>query len=90
MNQYIFTIYDTKAEAYTAPFVAKTAGIASRMFEELVNQQGHQFNKFPGDYVLYQVGSWDESNGVCTPMEPTNLGAGLQYLATGPELAREA
>lgn len=88
MDQLIFTVFDQKANAYTAPFVTKTKGLAIRMFEELVNQKGHQFNKFPEDYTLYCVGLWDESNGVCTPATPENMGTAVQYLAINDEPMR--
>lgn len=86
MNQMVFSIYDSKAEAYTNPFVAKTRGLAVRMFQELVNQQGHQFNKFPADYTLFAIGLWDESVGVVTATEPENMGTGLGYIEEGARL----
>ena len=82
MTQFIFTVYDSAANAYLAPFVAKTAGLAVRMFEEMCTSEGHQFNKFPADYTLYQVGVWDEANGVVTETEKVDLGTAIQFLNT--------
>lgn len=79
MKQLIFTVYDSKAEAYLAPFTTKTLGLAERMFQELVNQDGHQFNRFPGDYTLFCVGEWNEATGVCQAIEPINMGAGITH-----------
>lgn len=88
-EQLIFTVYDQKAQAYLSPFVTKTKGLAIRMFEELVNQAGHQFYKFPADYTLYCVGLWDETNGVATPTSPENMGTAIQYLAGSEDLKLE-
>lgn len=88
MIELIFTVYDNAAGAYLAPFTAKTAGLAVRMFEELCATEGHQFNKFPGDYTLFQVGIWDLENGVPTATEKTDLGTAIQYVANQNEPLR--
>lgn len=92
MTQLVFSVYDAAAEAWLSPFVAKTAGIATRMFDELVNQDGHQFNRFPTDYQLFQIGQWDEQTGHMESKPKVDLGMAIQYLEGGPKLeeAKEA
>ena len=53
----IYTVYDSKAEAYLTPFFLKTDALAMREIETAVNTADHQFNKYPGDYTLYRTGS---------------------------------
>lgn len=81
--QPIFSVFDSKAEAFTAPFVAKTRGLAVRMFEELVNQEGHQFCKFPEDYTLFVIGNWDEVKGEVKAQTPESLGVAIGYTRGG-------
>lgn len=78
MTQHIFTIHDSKAEAYLAPYMASTYGIAERMFTELVNTNGHQFNKYPADYTLYCVGKFDTQNAMLKPTDLTVIITGIQ------------
>lgn len=80
MTQHMFAVYDSKAQAYLAPFPANTHGIAERMFSDLVNQQGHQFNRHPQDYTLYKIGTFETDNGTIKATEMTALVTGLQLL----------
>lgn len=86
--QLIFSVYDSAAEMYLDPFVAPTLEVALRGFRQVVNREGHQFNAFPADYTLFQVGEFDPHTGVLRANAPTNLGNGLTVLqATAQPLA---
>lgn len=80
MTQHLFTVYDSKAEAYLQPFAANTYGIAERMFSDMVNQQGHQFNRHPQDYSLYCIGTFETTTAEVKPKEHTHLANGLTVL----------
>lgn len=76
----IFSIYDTKAEAYLQPFFLKTTAIAIREIETAVNNPEHQFGKYPQDYVLFELGTWDEEKGQCEMLSaPLSLGVTLEF-----------
>lgn len=62
----IFTVYDSKADAYMTPFFTMTAGLAVRSFQEASIQEGHQFNKHAADYTLYEIGDYNEQKGIIT------------------------
>lgn len=76
----LFSIYDSKAQAYQTPFGSQTVATALRSFEGAVTEEGHQFNKHAMDYTLFQVGSFDETTGVITPITAVNLGLAAQFL----------
>ena len=80
MTQHIFAVYDSKAEAYLAPFTAGTYGIAERMFSDLVNQNGHQFNRHPADYTLYVIGTFDTANAELSSKVLVVIITGIQAL----------
>lgn len=61
MIQRVFTIYDSKSEAYLQPFFMLTDGQARRAIEDCVNDPGHQFGRHPEDYTLFFLGTWDDS-----------------------------
>jgi len=69
MKHRIFSIFDVKAQAYLPPFCLAETGMALRAFSDCVNSRDHQFGKHPGDYTLFELGSFDDSVCVvsCTP-----------------------
>ena len=77
----IFRVYDSKAEAYMPPFTSPTAGTAIRSFEAAVNEEGHEFQKFAGDYTLFEVGECDDTHhGGTWHDAPVNLGLALTFV----------
>lgn len=81
MIEEIFTVYDSAAKRYLQPFFAPTLEVAIRMFRELANKPEHQFGKYPSDYELRHIGSFDGETGTVTPADPTHsLGVALTYV----------
>jgi len=76
----MFTVYDSKAEAYLRPFYMNTKGEAIRLFTDMANDQNHQFFKHPEDYTLFELGDYEDTNGsfdLCkTPMA---IGKALEF-----------
>lgn len=71
MNIEIFAVYDSAAERHLDPFTGPTIEFAIRGFREACTTDGHQFKKFPEDYVLYHVGTFDTVLGQVTGMPNT-------------------
>jgi len=65
-----FSIYDRKALVYHPPFFAATQPAAIRMLSDLVQDANTSVGRHPGDYVLYLVGSYSDSNGTLEPVSP--------------------
>lgn len=81
MESKIFTVYDQKAGAYLPPFFLPTAGMAIRAFEECINSPDHQFGKYPHDYTLYQLGSFDDNSATFITDNSVSLGNGVEFIA---------
>lgn len=75
----MFVIQDVKADAYRSPFFFSTNGEALRAFSELVNDGQSMISKYPEDFKLWVVATYDDSNGVIRPMEHVALGFGSEY-----------
>lgn len=87
----IFTVYDSKAEAYLQPFFADTTGIALRDFETACNDSAHQFARHAGDYTLFEIGLFDERKARFENLTtPINLGLALTYISSSPEQEQSA
>ncbi len=79
----IYSVFDSKAEAFLQPFYQTTVGLAVRAFETAANEEGHQFQKYAGDYTLFELGEFDQSSGHFTiHTAPVNLGTAITYLNT--------
>ena len=59
----IYAIYDEKAEAYNAPFPLATDGLAKRSFEMACTNPQTDLYKYPGDFKLYCIATWDDNKG---------------------------
>lgn len=68
-----FSVYDGKAKTFSVPFFKLTVGMALRDFEDLVNHPETMVNRHPEDFVLYEVGNFDDSNGMLEFISPLNL-----------------
>lgn len=81
MTSKLFTVYDSKAEAFLQPVYAKTVGIFMRMVAQAVNDPNHDFHKTPGDYTFFEIGEWDDASGMIRMLESRiNLGGAIELL----------
>ncbi len=64
----IYSIYDSKAEAYLQPIFATTNGVAIRMFSKAISDEDHAFNQNAEDFTLFEIGSFFEDTAIIEPM----------------------
>jgi len=78
----VFTVYDSKVEAYMNPFYLPAKGAAIRTFTDLVNDKSHPIGKYPADYTLFEIGSYDDQNGqIVMHKTHVSLGVGTEFLS---------
>lgn len=63
-----FSVRDQKGEVFNTPFFKKTHGEAERDFTTLCKDQNSMVSKFPDDFDLYFLGSYDDQTGVFKPL----------------------
>lgn len=81
----VFSVYDTKTKSYSNPFYSPTPDSAIRAFVDITNNPKSDVNRHPSDYILHQIGEFDDSTGLLTPQTPViNLGIGSDYLKSMP------
>lgn len=86
----MYAIYDSKAEGYLLPIFCKTPGVALRRFSEALTDPKHDFCRWPADYTLFEVGTFNHDNGLVTANEQrVNLGNGLEIKSQLESEARE-
>lgn len=60
--QTLFTVKDKKATGYSPVFQKPTAGLAEREMCDIARDPQSQLAKYPQDFALYAVGTWDETS----------------------------
>ena len=83
----VYTVYDTKAEIYMNPFFQKARGEAIRSFTNLANDESTTVGKYPADFVLFEIGEYDDSSGELISGVHTSLGVALEYVGNSVPMA---
>lgn len=63
----LVTIHDTKADLHYKPNTARTPGDFVRSVQMEAKNPDSMIHKYPADYDLVVLGSWDEATGTITP-----------------------
>jgi len=83
----VFGVYDSKAKAYWPPVYLQQEGLAIRQFTDMVNDGKSTPSKYPADFILYRVGSWDDQTCLFTnEVPPVQLAVGIECVKVQPEL----
>lgn len=76
----LYSVCDMKVGAFMPPFVARARGEALRSFMSACQDEKHQFFAHKGDYVLFQIGSFDDVEGVlAAPSRPERVIGGDEF-----------
>lgn len=87
MKLQVFSVFDSKAEAFIQPWYSQTLGTAIRSFEAAVNTEAHDFQKHAGDYTLFHLGEFDQTLGQFTQLPAAvNLGLAVNFIKEGPHV----
>lgn len=82
MNLFVFSVYDSKVEAFMNPFFMNSKGEAIRAFSDTVADSKHPFAKHPADYTLFCLGTFDNSTGEFDRLStPQSLGLAIEFIA---------
>jgi hypothetical protein len=74
-----FTVYDSKSEAYLQPFFTGTKGQALRSFQDTANDPQSQICRHAADFILFQIGEFNDANAEFKPCMHTNLGCAIEF-----------
>lgn len=65
----IFALYDHRLGGYTNPFAMQTEGMAWRWFADQMSDPQNPMRRWPQDYELHVLGSFDKQTGRLTPSD---------------------
>lgn len=69
--RYVCAVFDSAVQAYGQPFFVIATGAAVRSFVDECNREAADNGLYmhPEDYVLYQLGAFDDETGEFTPCQ---------------------
>jgi len=70
----VFSIRDVKACSFGAPFFVPTVGVAVRAVVEAGKARDNNIGLYPADHELIEIGLFDSSKGVMTPLDAISHG----------------
>jgi hypothetical protein len=77
----VYTVYDSKAEAFLQPFFSQSKGVAIRSFQEAVRDEKSNISKYPEDFTLFELGEYDDANSKFNLHNtPQSLGVAVEFL----------
>jgi len=56
----IYVLHDSKAKMYHTPFYMVNDDACLRTMVDMVNNQENEVSKFPEDFTLFNIGTFDE------------------------------
>lgn len=79
MKVNMYAVYDAKAAVFQKPFFFANDDVAMRAFAGIMANPDDPMARFPEDFVLHEVGSWDDDLGAVIGVEtPRSIANGLQ------------
>jgi hypothetical protein len=64
MLKTLYSVYDRKSKIYAQPFTEVADGTAIRAMQDIIaNNPNHPFARYPEDFELIRVGSFNEMDG---------------------------
>lgn len=80
----VFSIFDTKGEAFCLPFYKQTKGLAIRDFTDAIKDPQSPYSKYPSEFIMYEIGEYDDSSGSLLNYEVNVLvGHGSDFINVG-------
>ncbi len=90
MQLLMFTVYDSKAEAYLPPIYNQSRGAAVRAFTDTANDPTTMIGKHPEDYSFFEIASFNDASGRVQMHDVyVSLGVAIEYLEQRYEPLRE-
>lgn len=73
MQLQLYSVYDKKTQVFSPPMSFHNDEHAQRDLANEVTSKGGMLAKFPSDYELHRVGSWDDHDGKLEAVIPPVL-----------------
>lgn len=77
----IYSVYDSKLEAFMQPFFMQSKGLALRAFSDTALDSNTVIGKHPSDYTLFELGEFDDASAkFVMHSTPISLGVAIEFI----------
>ena len=73
MKLQAFSIFDHASETFAGPFFVPSERVALRVYSEIANNPQSDVSKYPKDYELFHIGTFDTTTALLTDEKPTMI-----------------
>ena len=87
---YAFALLDTKAQYFGTPFFCQSKGEAIRVCMDAMQDMRSTIARYPADFTLFLIGSYDTETANLFREQPENLGVLVTFLPQQTQLPLEA
>lgn len=75
----VYSIFDTEVKAYMQPFFLRSKGEAIRALTSLLEDKNSNVAKYPEQFVLFEIGDYDDEKGLIISHTPESLGVAIEF-----------
>lgn len=76
----LYAVRDVKADAFSSLMPIATEGLAIRSFAEACKDRNSDLNKYPEDYMLYEIGTWEANTGAVSSCLPKFIASASAFV----------
>ena len=70
----LYSVFDIKPKIYYPPNACHNVGDALRFYNNMFQREGSNFNRYPEDYQVFELGAFDDSTGMIEMLQnPTMI-----------------
>ena len=77
----VYSIHDVASKAYAQPFTQQADGEAARTFTDIAIDPQSKIGKFPKDYTLWRIGTFETNSGMLKEEIPEQLMTAMEAIA---------
>jgi len=87
MIKKMYAILDTVSEVYMPPFLVPNEASAIRMIQDAHRNPQNDLAQHADDLVLYELGDYNDSNGMCEPLPCPKIINKITHIVGAPTVA---
>lgn len=76
----IYAVLDVKCNLYGNPIFQASDGVAIRAFGTACEDEKTELNKYPSDFSLYRIGTYDIESGEIKGQTPTQIANASEFV----------
>lgn len=86
----VYAVKDIKSQLFNNPFIQKSDGVAIRSFATACEDTNTDLNKYPSDFSLYHIGTYDPESGKITQEDIKQVANASEFVPDEMRIAAKA